>query len=227
MARLLRYNLPGQPQYVILRGNNRSIIFAADDDYRFFVDCLEDAATRHGCAIHAYVLMTNHIHLLMTPERDNSIGKALQSVGRRYVQYFNDSYQRTGTLWEGRYKATLIDSENYLLTCYRYIELNPVRADIAAHPRDYAWSSHRWHVEGEPDKLVTDHALYLALGKNSPERQAAYRALFKSHIGEATLTAIREATNKSWVLGTGRFHEEIAAAVSRRVAPLPKGRPRK
>jgi putative transposase len=227
MARLPRYNLPGQPQHVILRGINRNIIFAADDDYRFFVDCLEDAATRHGCAIHAYVLMTNHVHLLMTPERDNSIGKALQSVGRRYVQYFNDSYQRTGTLWEGRYKATLIDSENYLLTCYRYIELNPVRADIVAHPRDYAWSSYRWHAQGEPDKLVTDHALYLALGKNRPKRQAAYRALFKSHIGEATLTAIREATNKSWVLGTGRFHEEIAAAVNRRVAPLPKGRPKK
>jgi putative transposase len=143
------------------------------------------------------------------------------------VQYFNYSYRRTGTLWEGRYKATLIDSENYLLTCYRYIELNPVRADMAAHPRDYVWSSYRWHAEGDPDKLVTDHALYLALGKNGQERQAAYRALFKSHIGEATLTAIREATNKSWVLGTGRFHEEIAAAVSRRVAPLPKGRPRK
>lgn len=227
MARLPRYNLPGQPQHVILRGNNRSIIFAADDNYRFFLDCLEDAATRHGCAIHAYVLMTNHVHFLITPEREDSIGKALQSVGRRYVQYFNYTYRRTGTLWEGRYKATLIDSENYLLTCYRYIELNPVRADMAAHPRDYAWSSYRWHAEGEPDKLVTDHALYLALGKSGTERQAAYRALFKLHIGEASLTAIREATNKSWVLGTGRFQEEIAAAVNRRVAPLPKGRPKK
>lgn len=227
MARLPRYSLPGQPQHVILRGNNRSIIFAADDDYRFFLDCLEDAATRHGCVIHAYVLMTNHVHFLMTPAREDGIGKVLQSVGRRYVQYFNYTYRRTGTLWEGRYKATLIDSENYLLTCYRYIELNPVRAGMAPHPRDYAWSSYRWHAEGEPDKLVTDHALYLALGKIGTERQAAYRALFKAHIGEATLTAIREATNKSWVLGTSRFQEEIAAAVSRRVAPLPKGRPKK
>jgi putative transposase len=143
MARLPRYTLPGQPQHVILRGNNRSIIFAADEDYRFFLDCLGDAATRHGCVIHAYVLMTNHVHLLITPEHEGSIGKALQSVGRRYVQYFNYTYQRTGTLWEGRYKATLIDSESYLLTCYRYIELNPVRADMVPHPRDYLWSSYR------------------------------------------------------------------------------------
>jgi putative transposase len=212
---------------VILRGNNRNIIFAADEDYHFFLDCLGDAATRHGCAIHAYVLMTNHVHFLITPEHEGSIGKAFQSVGRRYVQYFNYTYRRTGTLWEGRYKATLIDSESYLLTCYRYIELNPVRADMVAHPRDYPWSSYRWHADGNSDKLVTDHALYLSLGKECPERQAAYRALFKTHIGEATLVAIREATNKAWVLGADHFQDEIAATVNRRVAPLPKGRPRK
>ena len=227
MARLPRYNLPGQPQHVILRGNNRSIIFVADEDYHFFIECLKSAAAQHGCAIHAYVLMTNHVHLLMTPEREDSIGKALQSIGRRYVQYFNYTQKRTGTLWEGRYKATLIDSVRYLLTCYRYIELNPVRANMVAHPREYPWSSYPCHAEGSFDKLITDHELYVNLGEEKEERQAAYRALFKTHVSEATLVAIRDSTNKGWALGNDRFMEEVASAVSRRAAPLPKGRPRK
>lgn len=226
MARLPRYNLPGQPQHVILRGNNRSIIFAAEEDYLFFLDCLQDAAERHGSAIHAYVLMTNHVHLLITPGQDDSIAKTLQSLGRRYVQYFNYTQKRTGTLWEGRYKSTLIDSEIYLLTCCRYIELNPVRANMVAHPREYPWSSYLSHAEGEPNRLITDHALYLALGADQEARQAAYRALFETHVSEATLVAIRDATNKGWALGNDRFKGEIASAVSRRVAPLPKGRPR-
>lgn len=227
MARLPRYNLPGQPQHVILRGNNRSIIFVAEEDYHFFLDCLRQAAEQHGCAIHAYVLMTNHVHLLMTPEREDSIGKALQSLGRRYVQYFNYTQKRTGTLWEGRYKATLIDSERYLLTCYRYIELNPVRANMVVHPREYSWSSYLCHAEGKNDKLITDHALYLSLGKDDEARQATYRALFNAHVSEATLDEIRDATNKGWALGNDQFKEKIATAVSRRVSPLPKGRPKK
>ena len=226
MARLPRYNLPGQPQHVILRGNNRSIIFVSDEDYRYFKECLKDAADRHGCAIHAYVLMTNHVHLLVTPEREDGIGKVIQSVGRRYVQYFNYLQKRTGTLWEGRYKSTLIDSERYLLICSRYIELNPVRAQIVAHPRHYAWSSYRHHAEGKEDLLVTDHALYLALGKKPEVRQLAYRALFKAHIDERTLQDIRDATNKGWALGGERFLEEITAAANRRATPLPKGRPK-
>lgn len=227
MARLPRYNLPGQPQHVILRGNNRSIIFVADEDYRFFIECLHKAAEQHGCAIHAYVLMTNHVHMLMTPAREDSIGKALQSLGRRYVQYFNYTQKRTGTLWEGRYKATLIDSERYLLTCYRYIELNPVRANMVAHPGEYPWSSYVCHAEGKADKLINDHALYTSLGKNDEERQAAYRALFKAHVSEATLNEIRDATNKGWALGNERFIGEITLTVSRRVAQLPKGRPKR
>jgi putative transposase len=227
MARLPRYVLPGQPQHIIQRGNNRSIIFVAEDDYHFYLECLADAAKEHGCDIHAYVLMTNHVHLLATPHRKESIAKTLQSVGRRYVQYFNHAYQRTGTLWEGRYKATLIDSEAYLLTCYRYIELNPVRASMISHPSEYPWSSYRCHANGEPDALVTDHALYRALGETEEARQAAYRALFNAHLSEADMVAIRDATNKAWALGGERFKEEIAAAVERRVLPLQKGRPRK
>ena len=136
MARLPRFVLPGQPQHIIQRGNNRGVIFVADEDYQFFLEKLGDLSVKHGCQLHAYVLMSNHVHLLMTPIEANSISKLMQSLGRYYVQYFNKKYMRTGTLWEGRYKATLLDSETYLLTCYRYIELNPVRAGIAGHPAD-------------------------------------------------------------------------------------------
>ena len=149
MARLPRYVIPGQPQHIIQRGNNRQVIFAADADFQFFRDALIDAADNHGLAIHAYVWMTNHIHLLATPKEEDSISKVFQSVGRKYVQYFNYTYQRSGTLWEGRYRATVVDSERYLLTVMRYIELNPVRADMVAHPRDYAWSSYRRNADGE------------------------------------------------------------------------------
>ena len=227
MARLSRFLLPGQPQHVIQRGNNRSAIFVAYEDYIFFKQCLADAANRHGCDIHAYVLMTNHIHLLMTPSEGNGISKVLQSVGRRYVQYFNHAYQRTGTLWEGRYKATLIESEQYLLTCYRYIELNPVRAAMVSDPGDYPWSSYRYHVLGEPDFLVKDHPLYLALGESAEERRVAYAELFKSELEHEALAAIRDATNKAWVLGGQRFKAEVAILSKRRIQPLPRGRPKK
>jgi putative transposase len=147
----------------------------------------------------------------------------MQSVGRRYVQYINYTYRRTGTLWEGQYKATLIDSEQYLLTCSRYIELNPVRADIVVHPGDYAWSSYRTHAHGQPDTLIRDHPLYLALGDTNSTRQEAYRALFKVQLDSATVNLIRESTNKAWALGGDRFREEIEAALQRRTRPLPRG----
>ena len=133
MPRLPRYVLPGHPQHVIQRGNNHCPIFIADEDYRLFRHYLQEASRRHGFQIHAYVLMTNHIHLLATPEKEDSIARSMQSVGRRYVQYFNATYRRTGTLWEGRYKATLIDTDNYFFTCSCYIELNPVRANMVNH----------------------------------------------------------------------------------------------
>ncbi|MEZ0122918.1 MAG: transposase [Candidatus Reddybacter sp.] len=153
MARLTRYFIEGQPQHIIQRGNNREPIFAVERDYFFYLECLQEAAERQGLVIHSYVLMTNHVHLLVTPQTSQSIGKTLQSVGRRYVQYFNHSYRRTGTLWEGRYKATLIDSECYLLTCMRYIELNPLRANMVVHPNEYPWSSYRVNAEGEESLL--------------------------------------------------------------------------
>ncbi|MDP1521715.1 MAG: transposase [Methylotenera sp.] len=226
MARLPRYNVINQPQHIILRGNNRSIIFVSDDDYRFFLTCLHDAASQHGCSIYAYVLMTNHVHLLMSPHEENSISKTMQSVGRRYVQYFNYLQQRTGTLWEGRYKSTLIDSEAYLLRCYRYIELNPVRANMVALPIDYVWSSYANHAESKENTLLTEHPLYLALGRDADARRQSYRDLFKHHLDEVDLQSIRNATNKGWVLGKDSFKDEMSAATNRRLAPLPKGRPK-
>lgn len=143
MARLPRFNVVGQPQHVIVRGNNREPIFYTEPDYHFYLEKLRQACQKHDCALHAYVLMTNHVHLLITPNSENGISKAMQMLGRYYVPYFNQAYQRTGTLWEGRYKATLIDSELYALSCYRYIELNPVRAGMVQHPSEYPWSSYR------------------------------------------------------------------------------------
>ncbi len=228
MARLPRFVLPGQPQHVIQRGNNRQIIFQADGDYRFYLEKLYDAAEKHQCDIHAYVLMTNHVHLLVTPHTENGIGKMMQMLGRYYVQYYNDCYKRTGTLWEGRYKATLIDTERYLLTCMRYIELNPVRAvDMADHPSEYPWSSYRFNALGHTDRLVTPHREYKRLGATAAERQSAYRQLFRTRIPAMTLEAIREATNKAWVLGGDRFKSKLAKKLSRPVVSRGQGGDRK
>jgi len=227
MSRQPRFVLPGQPQHVIQRGNNREVIFVSDDDYGFYLEKLGDACVRFDCELHAYVLMTNHVHLLITPRREDGISKVMQSVGRYYVQYFNHQYKRTGTLWEGRYKATLLDSEAYLLTCYRYIELNPVRAGMVDHPADYPWSSYACNATGKTDPRITPHERYLALDKEDDVRRSAYRALFDCHIDAREMRAIREAMNKSWVLGSDRFKEEIEVLTARQTKPKAKGGDRK
>ena len=227
MARLPRFVIPGQPQHVIVRGNNRSEIFCAEADYRFYLEKLQLACGKHACEIHAYVLMTNHLHLLITPQDEQGLSKTLQMLGRYYVQYYNYSYQRTGTLWEGRYKATLIDSEAYLLTCMRYMELNSVRAGMVEHPSDYPWSSYHYNALGQSNELVKPHLEYLRLGRADGERQAAYRQLFKHHIPESSMTEIREATNKAWVLGNDRFKQRIQQRLERCVGPKAKGGDRK
>jgi len=227
MARLPRFVLPGHPQHVIVRGNNREPIFYAEEDYRFYLDKLQDAAKKHACDIHAYVLMTNHVHLLVTPHTEDGISKMIQMLGRYYVQYFNYTYRRSGTLWEGRYKASLIDSDAYALTCYRYIELNPVRANMVAHPAAYPWSSYRANALGEHDALLTPHPLFLALGGSDHKRQAAYQALFAAVFDEQTLEEVRSSINKAWVLGSEQFKSRIAAGLNRRTSPLPKGGDRK
>ena len=227
MARHPRFVLPGHPQHVIQRGNNREVIFVSKQDYRFYLEKLHLACIKYQCEVHAYVLMTNHVHMMMTSHTSTGMSQVMQSLGRQYVQYFNYTYRRTGTLWEGRYKATVINADQYLLTCYRYIELNPVRAAMVAHPGDYPWSSYLFNATGKPNELLSHHSLYQALGKTAAERQSAYRALFKRHIDEQTLKAIRDSTNKAWALGNDRFRSRIEELTKRQVAPRPRGGDRK
>jgi len=227
MPRKPRYILPGCPQHVIIRGVNRESIFFYDADYRYFLTRLYEAIEKYQCALHAYVLMTNHVHLLMTPEDNHGIAKSIQNLGRYYVQHFNQSYGRTGTLWEGRYKSTPVDTEQYLLICYRYIELNPVRANMTDNPANYPWSSFRHNATGQKNNLVTAHDRYLALGNNEIERQQAYRDLFETEIEEQKLKEIRAASNLEWVLGSDQFKQKIEQRLKRRTAPLTRGGDRK
>lgn len=210
-----------------MRGNNKEPIFYAEEDYHFYLEKLLQGCNKHDCDVHAYILMTNHTHILLTPHHENALSKLMQMMGRYYVQYFNYSYGRTGTLWEGRYKATIIDSDRYALLCYRYIELNPVRADMVEHPGEYPWSSYRSNAQGIEDPLVTPHPLYLSLDKSSELRQAAYRDLFDAHIPTKTIDEIRASTNKAWVLGSDHFKDQIEKKLSRAVRPAQKGGDRK
>jgi putative transposase len=189
-----------------------------------------DAAIKHGLQIHAYVWMTNHIHLLATPQFENSISKVFQSVGRRYVQYFNHTYKRSGTLWEGRYRATVVDSEQYLLTLMRYIELNPVRANMTQHPADYPWCSYAYNALGATGlnyDWLTPHEEYLHLGQHVFERQRAYQHLFNTEIASADLKQIRDSTHKGWALGSARFKDAIELLSKRQATSKGLGRPKK
>jgi putative transposase len=178
MPRKPRMYLPNIPCHVIQRGNNRSACFFTEADYRFYLNCVKDAAGKFQVAVHAYVLMTNHVHLLMTPVDRSGISKVMQSIVRRYVQYVNKTYKRSGTLWEDRHKASLVQAEDYLLVCHRYIEMNPVRAGMVNHPGDYPWSSYRHNAYCEPDGLVHYNPVYLQLGKDNEQRCYQYRDLF-------------------------------------------------
>ena len=182
MARKPRFNLPGVPQHVIQRGHNREPCFFSEQDYFRYLDDLYEAATRNGCVVHAYVLMTNHVHILVTPGTESGIAHMMQDLGRQYVRYINHSYRRTGTLWEGRYKASLVDSEAYLLTCMRYIEMNPVRAVMVDAPGEYRWSSYAANARGESSRLLNNHPVYDLPGKTIAESQYAYRELFRFHL---------------------------------------------
>jgi putative transposase len=226
MPRLPRLIAPGQPHHVIQRGNNRQPIFADPGDYRAYLEWLEEASERFGLQVHAYVLMINHVHLLITPEHRESIGRSLQSVGRCYVQYFNYYSGRTGTLWEGRYRSTVIEAEDYLLACSRYMELNPVRAGLVRSPAHYRWSSYRCNAQGKADALLSSHPVYKRLGRSRAGRVEAYRALFRHALGDSIVEDLREATNKGWALGNDRFKAQLEALSRRRVSPLPRGRPK-
>lgn len=205
MARLPRQVVPDQPLHIIQRGNNRTPCFVTVQDFSFYRDALGAASERAGCAIHAYVLMGNHAHLLVTPRSTDGPARMMQALGRRFVRYFNAVHSRTGTLWEGRYRSSLIDSLHYFFACSRYIELNPVRARMAADPGQHPWTSFHHNARGTADRLVTPHQSYLDLGSHAGERQAAYRALFARHLEPEFVEAIRCATNAGTALdGAGR-----------------------
>jgi putative transposase len=226
MSRRARITLSGVPLHLIQRGNNRQACFFADEDYGLYLDWLAACGAAQGCRVHAYVLMTNHVHLLVTPESEDGAGRLMKALGQRYVQHVNRRYARSGTLWEGRFRSCVVQDETYLLACQRYIELNPVRAGMVGHPADYRWSSYRANAQGETGPVIQPHGLYLALGTNPAARQAAWRALFREELGSVVVDAIRQATNGNYALGDQRFAEQIAAMLGRRVSPGKAGRPR-
>jgi len=226
MPRKPRFNLIGIPQHVIQRGNNREPCFYAEAGYQRYLDDLQKCAEKFDCRIHAYVLMTNHVHLLVTPMAELGISQMMQALGRRYVYYVNKTYKRTGTLWEGRYKSCLIDSDRYLLTCMRYIELNPIRANMVSHPGEYKWSSYNTNAQGRNDALITPHPMYLALGVNREIRLPAYRELFRHHMDNDTLHEIRESLNHELVLGRSYFKDKIEDLTARQTRLGVPGRPR-
>ncbi len=223
MARLPRICLPGIPQHVIQRGNNRQVCFASEEDFAAYAHWLAKYATKYRVAVHAWVFMTNHVHLLVTPETEAGISKLMQTLGRHYVRYFNYTYRRTGTLWEGRFKSCVVDAENYLLQCQRYIEMNPVRACMVESPDAYKWSSYRSNGLAQPASLWTPHTIYTALGRTNNARAENYRELFRGHIDEKLLTQIRRSVNQGMALGNDRFKEEIECLCGRRVATLKRG----
>jgi putative transposase len=227
MPRRPRIIFPGIPLHIIQRGNNRQACFFADEDYLFYLDWLKEYAQGSGCLIHAFVLMTNHVHLLLTPSFSYSAGELMKRLGQRYVQYVNKTYKRSGTLWEGRFRSSIVQQEEYLFSCQRYIEMNPVRAEIVKHPGEYRWSSYRTNGQGEKSELITPQNLYLSLGKSRKEREEAYRELFRYDLEPGEIDKIRKATNGNFALGNERFSEEISKNLGRRVSPGKAGRPKK
>jgi putative transposase len=227
MARLNRVSPIGVPQHIIQRGTNRQAIFAGESDMRAYLGWLKEYSVKYDVDIHAWVLMTNHIHILCTPQIEKATSLMMQSIGRMYVRYFNHTYQRTGTLWEGRFKSCLVQSEQYLLSLYRYIELNPVRANMVNDPSEYSWSSYCCNALGVHTNLRTPHEEYLRLGKDNEERQEVYRGLFKVQVGKELLKEIRESTNRGLALGSSSFSHQIEELTSCRVTKKKMGRPRK
>ena len=227
MARLNRVSPVGVPQHIIQRGSNRQAIFAGEPDMKAYLNWLKEYSVKYEVEIHAWVLMTNHVHILCTPLIEKATSLMMQSIGRMYVRHFNSRYQRTGTLWEGRFRSCLIDSEHYLLSLYRYIELNPVRAGMVDDPAKYSWSSYGCNALGVYTELQTPHEDYLRLGNEKEDRQETYRALFKVQIGKELLQEIRESTNRGLALGSPLFSRQIEELTSSRVTKKKMGRPKK
>ena len=227
MPRKPRFFLPGVPAHIVQRGHSREPVFFENSDYSAYLEWLSEAAIRYDCDIHAYVLMTNHVHILATPKDKQGISRLMQYMGRRYVPYINHSYGTSGSIWEGRYKASLIHDEEYLLSCMRYIELNPVTADMTKAPGQYRWSSYRFNALGKRDKLITPHDLYLGMAKTHISRLEAYRDLFKAHVEEDVINDIRAAWQTGTPLGNDFFREKIERKLKSKVGQSRRGRPNK
>ena len=223
-----RLTMAGVPVHVVQRGVNRQACFFCDEDRVFYIEQLARLTAECGCALHAYALMTNHVHLLLTPDSDDGPSRLMMRLGQRYVRAVNRARGRTGTLWEGRFRSTVAMDDGYVLACYRYIEANPVRARMVDEPRAYPWSSHRMNATGAPSGgLLAPHERFLALGANAAARGAAYRALFESAPDQTEVAAIRDATNGNHALGDVAFQERAAGVLGCRVTPRPAGRPRR
>jgi putative transposase len=227
MPRRPRVLLNGVPLHIVQRGHNRAPCFFAEEDYQNYLHWLGEALVKESAQLHAYALMTNHVHLLITPTDATSISRIVMSLGRRYVQYINRAYRRTGTLWDSRYKSSLVDADTYLLSCMRYIEMNPVRAAMVDDPAHYRWTSYRTNALGQTDEMITPHPLYLGIARTDTERHSSYRALFRAGLDDDAISDIRLALNQSQPLGSSRFAAMIEEAVGERHEARPRGRPRK
>jgi putative transposase len=226
MARLPRLTLPDYPHHVIQRGNNHQSIFTTADHFKFFLGLLSEQSRNYEVAVHAYVLMNNHFHLLVTPRADNQgLPRMMQAVGRSYVRYFNDLNARSGTLWEGRYRSTLIDAQGYFLACQAYIDLNPVRSGLVTAAADYPWSSYAHYAGLRIDKLVTPHALVWGLGNTPFAREAAYAELVRSGVDSVQQGALTQSVHTGWPLGDKSFVQTLQKITDRRVTPSLAGRP--
>jgi putative transposase len=224
MSRLPRPVLKNVPLHIIQRGNNRNPCFFARADYQVYLAMLGESAAEHGCSVHAYALMPNHVHILASPAETSSPARMMKNVGERYVKYVNRRYNRFGTLWQGRYRSCLVDDEQYFLVCQRYIELNPVRAAMVSQPIDYDWSSFRANAYGVHDSIITPHIIYVRLGTVEMERQASYRALFQEAIPETLLDQVRHATNRNAAFGSPSFVDDMGVALGRDLDCQPAGR---
>lgn len=225
MARLPRLSVPGYPHHVIQRGNNRQAIFVTPADYRRMLELLEEHARQFEVALHAYVLMGNHLHLLVTPQTADGLPRMMQAVGRRYVRYFNDTHGRSGTLWEGRYKSTLIETERYLLACMAYIDLNPVRAGLVSQAKDYPWSSHGHYAGLRVDRMITPHPLYWELGNTPFAREAAYAQRVQEGVTPKQQQELTDSVLRGWALGSPQFVDGLQKKTERRLSMGRPGRP--
>ena len=227
MPRKPRFFLPDIPVHIVHRGRSRDPVFFENQDYATYAYWLNEAAKRYSVAVHAFVFMTNHIHLLVTPPAATSVSSFMQYIGRRYVSYMNHKYGKSGSIWEGRYKASLVQSEGYLLNVMRYIELNPVRAGMVKSPAHYRWSSFCHNTGLRVIKLIGPHPVYLTLGRSGKERHAAYKALFHSHLGSDRVQQITDAWLTGTPLGSDYFREKVETTLSRKVGHVKRGRPRR